>query len=297
MLRSLVLLSSAAAAVAQIADLTGTAVDAFTFRYIDVRTGDGPEAQPGQRYTVHYTGWLSNGTKFDSSFDRKEPLEFVQGRSSVIAGWEAGFAGMKAGGKRRLLIPWQMAYGEKGSGAIPPRADLTFDVELLRVQDVPDQPAGIDLLLPLRELHRKVVALAKAVPEEKYAWCPGPGVRSFGEVVMHVALGNQLMFDIATRNLAGEALKKRIIENAAAETGKLSKDEIVKRLDESFEPVLKYLETARAGVLATDMEFFGRSGNRRGVFAFIDTHIAEHLGQAIAYARINGIRPPWSGGE
>lgn len=295
MLRLLPGLAAALAAFAQIPEIPGTAVDAFTFRYIDVREGDGPEAKPGQKYTVHYTGWLRDGTKFDSSVDRKTPFEFVQGRRNVIAGWEAGFAGMKVGGKRRIIIPWQMAYGEKGSGPIPTKADLIFDVELLGVQDVPAQPAGLDLLVPMRELRSKAVQLAKAMPEEKYDWRPAPGVRSFGEVMMHIALGNKLMFDIAVNGLAAQELKDRIAANSAAEAAKTAKDEIVRRLDASFEEALKYLDTARAGVLATDMQFFGRPVNRRTAFAFIDTHLAEHLGQAIAYARMNGIQPPWSG--
>lgn len=294
MLRTVLAFGIAVTALAQIPEVNAPAVEAFAFRYIDVKQGDGAEARPGQKYRVHYTGWLRDGAKFDSSLDRKEPFEFVQGRRNVIAGWESGFAGMKVGGKRRLLIPWQMAYGEKGSGPIPPKADLVFDVELLGATDVPAQPVGLDLMLPLRELRTKIVNLAKAVPEEKYAWRPAPGVRSFGEVVMHIALGNRLLFDIATNGLTGDALKKQIAENAATEMGKFTKEQIVERLDKSFEPALGYLETARAGTLATDMNFFGLSGNRRTIFVFIDTHLAEHLGQAIAYARINGIIPPWS---
>ena len=82
--------------------VTGTVVENFAMRYIDTAIGSGAPALPGKQYTVHYVGWLRNGTKFDSSVDRKEPFKFVQGRRLVIAGWEAGFEGMQVGGKRRL---------------------------------------------------------------------------------------------------------------------------------------------------------------------------------------------------
>src|SRR5438093_667530 len=91
-----------------------TPVDLATLRYIDLTPGTGVPAAPGKRFTVHYTGWLKDGTKFDSSLDRHEPFKFVQGRRQVIAGWDIGFEGMKAGGKRRLIIPYQFAYGEQG---------------------------------------------------------------------------------------------------------------------------------------------------------------------------------------
>ena len=94
---------------------SGTVESAFALRYIDIKPGDGAEAQPGQFYTVHYTGWLaSDGTKFDSSLDRSEPITFQQGVRGVIPGWDYGFAGMHVGGKRRLFIPYQLAYGQRG---------------------------------------------------------------------------------------------------------------------------------------------------------------------------------------
>lgn len=109
----------------------------YTMRYIDVAMGTGKLAEPGKVYFVHYTGWLLDGTKFDSSRDRDKPLSFEQGKRKVIPGWDAGFEGMRVGGKRRLFIPYQLAYGEKGRGKIPPKAELIFDVELMDVQDPP----------------------------------------------------------------------------------------------------------------------------------------------------------------
>ncbi len=98
----------------------------------DVVMGEGAEAQKGQSVTVHYTGFLTDGTKFDSSVDRNEPFSFTLGVGQVIKGWDEGFAGMKIGGKRKLTIPSEMGYGTRGAGGvIPPDATLIFDVELL----------------------------------------------------------------------------------------------------------------------------------------------------------------------
>ncbi len=100
---------------------------------VDEVVGTGPEAQAGDTVKVHYTGTLMNGKQFDSSRG-KEPFQFTLGKGQVIKGWDEGVVGMKVGGKRKLTIPWQMAYGEKGSGdTIPPTAALKFDVELLEV--------------------------------------------------------------------------------------------------------------------------------------------------------------------
>jgi FKBP-type peptidyl-prolyl cis-trans isomerase len=100
----------------------------------DLVIGGGAAAAKGQRVTVHYTGWLTNGSKFDSSKDRNQPFAFSLGRGQVIQGWDQGVEGMKVGGKRKLTIPPELGYGARGAGGvIPPNATLVFEVELLEV--------------------------------------------------------------------------------------------------------------------------------------------------------------------
>ena len=101
----------------------------------DLTVGEGATAAAGQSVSVHYTGWLTNGQKFDSSVDRNDPFEFNLGRGQVIAGWDQGVAGMQVGGKRKLTIPPELGYGERGAGGvIPPNATLVFEVELLGIR-------------------------------------------------------------------------------------------------------------------------------------------------------------------
>jgi FKBP-type peptidyl-prolyl cis-trans isomerase len=104
-------------------------------KYEDLRVGEGALAEAGKTASVHYTGWLTDGTKFDSSLDRGQPYDFQIGASQVIPGWDEGVKGMKVGGKRKLTIPPDLGYGARGAGGvIPPNATLVFEVELLGVR-------------------------------------------------------------------------------------------------------------------------------------------------------------------
>jgi peptidylprolyl isomerase len=105
-------------------------------KYIDVKVGTGATPKNGQVVSVHYTGWLKDGTKFDSSRDRGQPFEFTLGAHEVIPGWDEGVATMKIGGRRTLIVPPKLGYGEQGTpgGPIPANAELKFDVELLGVK-------------------------------------------------------------------------------------------------------------------------------------------------------------------
>jgi peptidylprolyl isomerase len=126
----------------------------YALKYIDTKIGTGPLAEPSilgtsmadskiKWYTVRYTGWLSDGTKFDSSYDHPggDPITFPAGAHRVIPGWDTGFQGMHIGGKRRLFIPYQLAYGEAGRPPhIPAKSNLIFDIELVSVSDTPPTP-------------------------------------------------------------------------------------------------------------------------------------------------------------
>ncbi len=138
---------------ANIPVVKGVAKPLYALRYIDISVGTGPLAEPSvlgttrenskiMFYTVHYTGWLAkDGTKFDSSVDRGSPITFPYGVHQVIPGWDTGFEGMHIGGKRRIFVPYQLAYGEQGRPpVIPAKADLIFDVELVGVSDKQPTP-------------------------------------------------------------------------------------------------------------------------------------------------------------
>jgi peptidylprolyl isomerase len=102
--------------------------------YVEIVEGTGPMPKTGETVSVHYTGWLKSGTKFDSSVDRGQPLEFPIGKGRVIKGWDEGVGTMKVGGKRKLVIPAHLGYGDRGAGGvIPPGATLIFEVELLAI--------------------------------------------------------------------------------------------------------------------------------------------------------------------
>jgi peptidylprolyl isomerase len=148
---------SSASPTSSIPAVKGSTRTAFALRYIDVTIGTGAALAARQCVYAHYTGWLTNGTKFDSSRDAmpngrpKNPLAFPLGVRRVIAGWDVGFDGMKIGGQRRLFIPYQLAYGEAGRlPVIPPKAELIFDVELLAIADTLPHAAATSPAAPAR---------------------------------------------------------------------------------------------------------------------------------------------------
>ena len=127
---------------------------------VDEKVGDGPEAKVGDKVKVHYTGTLMNGKQFDSSVG-KEPFSFEIGKGGVIKGWDEGVPGMRVGGQRKLTIPWQLAYGENGSGdKIPPKAALKFDIELLGIEGA-GAPAGSASAKPAASAPAKPAGSAK----------------------------------------------------------------------------------------------------------------------------------------
>lgn len=136
------------AAVGSMPAVAGPSTPLYTLRYVDLKLGTGDLARasaPGAVvfYTVHYTGWLTNGTKFDSSVDRNQPFVFPVGARRVITAWDTGFEGMRVGGRRRLIVPYQLAYGAAGHPPyIPEKSDLIFDVELLGQGDTPQPVTG-----------------------------------------------------------------------------------------------------------------------------------------------------------
>ena len=149
---------------ASIPPVAGETRTAFALRYVDVAPGTGAPVEPRKCIYAHYTGWLTNGTKFDSSRDTapdgtpRTPIAFPQGARRVIAGWDAGFEGLSVGARRRLFIPYQLAYGELGRPpVIPPKSELIFDVEVMAVADTlprlqPTDPAP--RCVPWAELSR-----------------------------------------------------------------------------------------------------------------------------------------------
>lgn len=117
-----------------VAASTAPTATASGLKYFELVAGNGATAETGKQVVVHYTGYLTNGFMFQSSLDRDEAIAFTLGVGEVIKGWDEGIAGMKVGGKRKLIIPSQLGYGERGNGPIPPNAELIFDIELLDVK-------------------------------------------------------------------------------------------------------------------------------------------------------------------
>jgi peptidylprolyl isomerase len=154
------------ALAASVREYLGIDPVAFSLAYIDTKAGTGEPAAPHKWYRVLYTGYLQDGTVFDSSAKHPEMGPFVlqQGAHGVIPGWDTGFYGMRVGGKRRLFIPHQLAYGPRGQGAVPPNADLVFDVELVSQSDKNPTPAPKTAPAPAAAAPAKPAPAAQPAP-------------------------------------------------------------------------------------------------------------------------------------
>jgi len=143
----------------------GLEESSFTLAYVDIKAGTGALAQPHKWYSIHYTGYLTDGTKFDSSLDRGEPISINYGQHMVIPGWDTGFDGMRVGGKRRLFIPFQLAYGPNGKPpTIPAKAELIFDVELVAMSDTKPEPKESPAPAPAKAVPQPVTPPAATPP-------------------------------------------------------------------------------------------------------------------------------------
>jgi len=154
-----------------------------------------------------------------------------------------------------------------------------------------------EFLLSFNDAEAKVVSLAKAIPAEKYSWRPGKDVRSVGEVYVHIANGNRLLLGLLNGMPAREAFMKIVRDNEEREKTITAKDKIVADLEDSFREVHAALDRATDTDLSKTIDFFGEQTTPRADYLSILEHVSEHLGQSIAYARMNGIVPPWSRGQ
>ena len=154
-----------------------------------------------------------------------------------------------------------------------------------------------DFLLSFNDAETKTISLAKAMPAEKYSWRPGKGVRSVSEVYVHMANGNRLLLAVMNGMPARDAFMKMVQDNEQREKTLSDKAKVVADLEGSFKAVHSALEAAGAEALSKPIKFFGEDATPKAAYMSILEHVSEHLGQSIAYARMNGIVPPWSRSE
>jgi uncharacterized damage-inducible protein DinB len=151
-----------------------------------------------------------------------------------------------------------------------------------------------EFLLSFRDAENKVLSLAKAMPAEKYSWRPGEGVRSTGEVYVHIANGNRLLLALMRGMPPRDAFLQMVKDNEQREKTITQKDKVIADLEASFQEVHTAVEGAGDEALSKPVKFFGEDTTVRAVYMTISNHVSEHLGQSIAYARMNGVVPPWS---
>ena len=160
----------------------------------------------------------------------------------------------------------------------------------------PSSPSSFqkEFLVSFQDAETKVMTLAKAVPADKFSWRPGAGVRSAGEVYVHIANGNRLLLTLMRGMPARDEFLKMVRDNELREKNITEKSKVISDLEASFKEVHSALDNATDEALSRPIKFFGEDTTPRAVYITINSHVSEHLGQSIAYARMNGIVPPWS---
>ncbi len=154
----------------------GIESSSISLDFVDIKTGTGELVAPHKFLSIHYTGYLVDGTKFDSSVDRGEPLDIAYGAHKVILGWDTGFGGMRVGGKRRLFVPYQLAYGPSQYQTIPPKSMLIFDVEVVKVSDTAPVHKDTHAAPPVSQPSTSQPPAASAVPQSsRPTTIPGAG--------------------------------------------------------------------------------------------------------------------------
>jgi FKBP-type peptidyl-prolyl cis-trans isomerase len=244
----------------------------IALRFVDLDPGAGPIASAAQQYTVDYTGRLEDGSVFDTSKGR-HPISFVQGLRHVIAGWDAGFEGMRVRGKRRLFIPYQLAYGETGRGPVPAKANLVFDVELLAVSDVVPLPSGNDVLVPFVTFATRILNLLTHL-EQKGRLCGLPQAIPSVSITHRTALLAQAVSDLATQRLSALSFSARINEIPAAPPQMKSNQEFKGFVAESFGVVESFLKSTTDGILNRRVEVPGLETTLRGIFVLLNCRMA-----------------------
>jgi uncharacterized damage-inducible protein DinB len=175
-------------------------------------------------------------------------------------------------------------------------AALMVIVAWLGLAQAPTSPGDFqqEFLLSFSDAETKITSLAKALPAEKYSWRPGLGVRSAGEVYVHIANGNRLLISLLSGMPPRDEFMKLVQANEQREKAITEKTKVIADLEASFKQVHTALEGATGADLSKSIKFFGEDTTPRAVYMSILEHVSEHLGQSIAYARMNGIVPPWS---
>jgi hypothetical protein len=232
----------------------------------ETQVGAGAEAVADSVLTVNYEGRLADGTEFGSS--RNKPFSFMLGRRQVIAGWEAGFYGMRAGGRRRLLIPWQLGYGTTPVGIIPACSDLIFEVELLAVTELPRNSVANEVQEPFQRMRSALRTVAQKFPILMQDWRPSEGAESLREIVRGTTVRVNTLVD---------AMRAEDVNPRSPVPGGTDVD-VWESLEICMSTVEALMQATRIGLLNSNCTIQGELTTQRGVFVAIDVELAECLG-------------------